>query len=308
MDTKLFDDWNVQLAKTYTPGMIKPDTWFTITQKINGVRATSYGDVLVSRTGHSILGCNDILNDLQELEKTLGKKYCFDGELRLKPLYCGNMTDNEVFKMSVGIVNAQRDLSQKYKLQFIIFDIIPLKEFAFEQPTARYKERLQLLKEVKRIISSLCLSSLVVVPIFYEGTDVSMIEEFADKAARADMEGIMINLNSKYQYKRTGELLKYKKFNTIDLRVIGVTEGTGKYEGTLGALVCRYKDNFVCVGSGFTDAQRHNIWANAENVIDSIVEVKYKDITSDCSTGKESLQFPVFLGFRSKIDKITEDA
>lgn len=308
MDTKLFDDWNVQLAKTYTKGMIEPDTWFTITQKINGVRATSYGDNLVSRTGHAILGCNDILNDLLELERTLGKRYCFDGELRLKPLYCGNMNDNEVFKMSVGIVNAQRDLSQKYKLQFIIFDIIPLKQFAFEQPTDLYKERLRLLKELERIIKSLCLSSLTVVPIFYEGTDISMIETYATKAAGAGMEGIMINLNSRYQYKRTGELLKYKKFNTIDLRVIGVTEGTGKYEGTLGALVCKYKDNLVSVGSGFTDAQRDNIWANLEKVVDTIIEVKYKDITSDQSTGLESLQFPVFLGFRSKIDKITEDA
>ena len=308
MDTKLFDDWNVQLAKTYTPGMIKPDTWFTITQKINGVRATSFNDHLVSRTGHDILGCNDILNDLLELERVLGKRYCFDGELRLKPLYSVNMTDNEVFKMSVGIVNAQRNMGEKYKLQFIIFDIIPLKQFAFEQPTDNYSERLKLLLDVKLLISKLCLSSLSVVPIFYSGTDISMIETLAVKATNAGMEGIMINLDSKYQYKRTGEILKYKKFNTIDLRVIGVTEGTGKYEGTLGALVCKYKDNLVSVGSGFTDAQRNNIWANIDKVVDTIIEVKYKDITSDVSTGLESLQFPVFLGFRSKIDKITEDA
>ena len=78
------------------------------------------------------------------------------------------------------------------------------------------------------------------VPVFYAGYDISQIEVCSDFAYECSMEGIMINRDSMYQFKRTSELLKYKKFNTIDLEVIGFQEGTGKYEGVLGALICKW--------------------------------------------------------------------
>lgn len=305
-DTKLFDDWNVQLAKTYKDGMLEPDTWFSISQKINGVRATWFGDKLVSRTGHELLGFDFIAKDITYLTKRLGKRYVFDGELRLKDWYCDGLDDNAAFKMSVGIANTQNDFTNKSKLRFIIFDAIPLKDFAYEQPTDPYAERLRLLQEIDHIIQTDELLNLKLVPILYTGKDISMIDECAMYTESKGYEGIMINLNASYQYKRTGKLLKYKQFKTIDLKVIGFTEGTGKYEGTLGALVCMYKDNMVAVGSGFTDEQRHIIWNAKENYRNRIVEVKYKDITSDKYTGLESLQFPVFKGFRT--DKIKPDA
>lgn len=306
MDTKLYDDWNVQLAKTYKPGLIKPDTEITITQKINGVRATYFGNHLISRTGHDILGFKDIIEELETLNGRLQGCYTFDGELRLRDIYAEGLTDNEAFKISVGIANSQRDMSSKHQLKFIIFDVIPMRDFAFEQPTNKYGERFKLLQEIDFIIAKEHLTYLQVVPVLYHGKDISMIEQYSTAAYMAGWEGIMINLDASYQYKRTGQLLKYKKFNTIDLQVIGFTEGTGKYENTLGALVCKYKDNYVSVGSGFTDMQRYEIWNHKELYMNSIIEVKYKDITSDASTGLESLQFPVFMGFRH--DKSNPDA
>lgn len=307
MDTKLFDDWNIQLAKTYKPGMIKPDTLIAITQKINGVRATYFASNLISRTGHQILGFDEIKRELKILNKHLdSERYVFDGELRLADQYCEGLTDNDAFKYSVGIANSQKDFSRKHMLKFIIFDVIVQKDFTFEQPTESYIKRFAKLKEVERIIQSECLTHLSIVPVLYIGTDISMIEQYSTAAYMAGYEGIMINLDSSYQYKRTSQLLKYKKFNTIDLKVVGFAEGTGKYEGTLGALICAYKNNQVFVGSGFTDKQRNDIWDNLEHYLNKIVEVKYKDITSDANTGLESLQFPVFIGFRT--DKNISDA
>lgn len=305
-DTKLFDDWNVQLAKTYKSGMLQPDTWLAISQKINGVRATYFSGGLVSRTGHKIIGFHQIENELAYLNKQLGGNYVFDGELRIKDLYAADMTDNEAFKVSVGIANTQRSTSNKNKLQFIIFDVITLNDFVYEQPTEKYSQRWLKLQEIDKIIQKDNLTNLKLVPFLYVGSNVGMIEECSTLAYNNDWEGVMINLDTSYQYKRTGNLLKYKKFNTIDLRVIGFTEGTGKYEGTLGAVVCRYKNNYVSVGSGFTDAMRHEIWFNKEYYQDRLIEVKYKDITSDSMTGLESLQFPVFMGF--KVDKTQPDA
>lgn len=305
-DTRLFDDWNVQLAKTYKPGMIEQDTWFAITQKINGIRATYFSGNLVSRTGHAIVGFRAIEDDLRYLNKQLGSNYVFDGELRIKDRYATNMTDNEAFKLSVGIANTKRSLAYKDALKFIIFDILPLKDFAYEYSAEIYSERLRKLMEIKKIIRDDCLVNLSVVPLLYFGDDINMIEECSNTAYENGWEGIMINLDKTYQYKRTGNLLKYKKFNTIDLQVVGFTEGTGKYENTLGAIVCKYKDNFVSVGSGFTDEMRHFIWIDKEHYLNRLAEVKYKDITSDSSTGLESLQFPVFIGF--KTDKTIPDA
>ena len=41
-----------------------------------------------------------------------------------------------------------------------------------------------------------------------------------------------------YQHKRTNDLLKFKKVQTVDLYVVGIVEGTGKYEGMVGSLDC----------------------------------------------------------------------
>lgn len=84
----------------------------------------------------------------------------------------------------------------------------------------------------------------------------------------------------------------------MDLPIIRCEEGNGRLEGTLGAFVLNYKDNEVRVGSGFTDEQRQAFWSQADNLLGVLCEVKYKEISSDKSTGQESLQFPVFMGLR----------
>ena len=76
-----------------------------------------------------------------------------------------------------------------------------------------------------------------------------------------------------------------------------IEEGTGKYVGMLGALICDYKDNVVRVGSGLTDKQRKEIWQNRFKYLDTIVEISYFEETKD-STGKKSLRFPTFKDFR----------
>ena len=90
----------------------------------------------------------------------------------------------------------------------------------------------------------------------------------------------------------------YNNMNNIDLEVIGVEEGTGRNKGTLGALVVKYKNNTVNVGSGFTDEERSYYWNNQDKIIGRVIEVKYKEITTDKKTGLESLQFPVYVGLR----------
>ena len=84
----------------------------------------------------------------------------------------------------------------------------------------------------------------------------------------------------------------------IDLKVVGFQEGTNKYAGTLGALVCEYKYSTVDVGSGFSDALRDEIWANKDAWLGKIITVKYFEETYNSATGLPSLRFPVFIRVR----------
>lgn len=305
MAIKLFDDWNVQLAKTYEPGIIKPNEWFSISQKINGTRATYFAGSMISRSAHKIEGLSDIIADIESLQKHFAARIVLDGELRLHDEFCRGLTDNEAFKIGTGIANSTKDMSQKYKLQFVIFDIMSLEDWAFEFCQFKYSQRLEALETAKSFIERDNLSKLRVVPRLYSGIDQDMIETCLIEANRNGWEGIMINRDERYQFKRTNAILKYKSFNTIDLECIGMLEGTGKYEGTLGALCCKFGDNIVNVGTGFTDAQRSFIWNRGSWIKGKIIEVKYKDVTSDAITGLASLQFPVFVCIKS--DKIVAD-
>ena len=306
MATKLYEDWNVQLAKTYEPGMIKEGEWFSISQKINGLRATFFAGELVSRAGNQIVGLEFIIEDLKKLEKLCGKRLAVDGELRLRDVYCRGLTDNEAFKIGTGIANSTRDMTNKYKLQFIIFDIMPVKEWIYEFCELKYADRLKQLQEVDKLIRQYDLLSLKTVPIMYSGTDQDMIEACLIEANLNGWEGTMINRNERYQFKRTNAILKYKSFNTIDLECIGMLEGTGKYEGMMGALCCKYGDNVVNVGTGFNDQLRKFIWDQGSWIKGKIIEVKYKDITSDAVTGLKSLQFPVFVQIKTDKEKPDE--
>ena len=73
-------------------------------------------------------------------------------------------------------------------------------------------------------------------------------------------EGVMLkNPKSKYEHKRSQNLLKVKKFEDAEAKVIGHQKGTGRCTGMLGALEMREKDGTEFkIGSGFNDAQRRS--------------------------------------------------
>ena len=92
-----------------------------------------------------------------------------------------------------------------------------------------------------------------------------------------------------------------------DLKIVGLEEGTGKYVGKLGALICESDDGVVkvSVGSGFNDAQRYNIWVDRNVILNKIVAVKYNARITN-KQGEESLFLPIFVEVRD--DKDVADA
>jgi DNA ligase-1 len=140
---------------------------------------------------------------------------------------------------------------------------------------------------------------VIITDVIYSGSDISMIEKYHDEAKSKNQEGIMINLNdSMYEFKRTKVLLKCKTFLDCDAYIDDVIEGTGKNTGRVGAFACHFEDEsgetiYFEVGSGFTDEDRINFWADKEKLIGRVCEVKYFEMTVN-KEGSKSIRFPVF--------------
>jgi len=285
----LIPEWNVQQAYPIDKYEIKDGTWFALTEKLNGVRATYYKGNLYARSGEVFSGLDHIIKEF----RAFGHDYVFDGELILADK--GGLGDNEAFRKVTGIVNS--DAVNKTPVLFTVFDVVPTTEFENDRCTQTYKRRREFLD--KLIASNFFEPKCVqVLPVLYSGRNQNMIDILLNKMVEEDKEGLMLNLDVPYKCKRHNGILKIKRFYTMDLPVVRCEEGSGRLTGTLGAFVVDYKGNEVKVGSGFTDEQRAYFWAHRDELVGQICEVKYKEISKDKNTGAESLQFPVFVTLR----------
>lgn len=285
----LIPEWEVQQAYPIDKYPVTEGTEFWLTQKLNGVRATFYNGKLIARSGVPYKGLDALISEIERLP--LGA-YVLDGELTLKDK--GSLSDNEAFRVATGILNS--DDVNKMAICYTVFDIIPREDFDSDNPKIPYSERRKMLDIFSKFVSD--DGTLRVLPVLYQGDDQLVIDKLLGQMVAEDKEGLMLNTDVPYKRTRHKGILKIKRFYTMDLKIIGYEEGTGRLEGTLGALVLEYKGNTVKVGSGFTDEQRTEFWANRNDIIGSLCEVKYKEISSDKNTGLESLQFPVFVQMR----------
>lgn len=266
--------------------------WISLSHKLNGTRCAFVGNKCMTRQGKTYIGLDHIINELTELGYS---DYFVDGELVYKNKE--GLSDSEAFQIGTGIANSKA--ATKEELKLVVFDIFPLNEFWSGKSKETYKERCdKYLIELMKKLEGKTDSSIEVVSIFYQGYDHKEIWKWLDYAEENDLEGIMINLDTPYECKRTKNLIKVKKFFDCDILCTDIEEGSGRNKGTLGALVCDYKGNKVRVGSGFSDEDRKTIWENPNFVIGKIITVKYKEETKN-KDGGLSVQFPTFICIRS---------
>lgn len=288
----LIPAFNVQLANKYfdKPEYVEGKT-FAITTKIDGGRIIALkenGQVsFYTRAGQKYEGLVDLEQEMRDL---LPDGLCLDGEITL--LDNEGIPSKEAYKQAMKITRAD---GEKHGVKMLIFDAMLAEEFRAQKCDRVWEERRRALS---MIFGSRDLTYFELLPVLYQGEDTSMITKLLDEATANQQEGVMVNIVlAPYEFKRTNYLLKVKKFSSADLRIIGFEEGTGKYVGMLGALVCEYKGGEVKVGSGLTDELRKEIWQNRDKHLNAIVEISYFEETKD-STGKKSLRFPTFKDFR----------
>ena len=298
----LIPTFNVQLAEKYfdKPERVEGKR-FALTTKIDGGRIIALkenGSVsFYTRAGQRYEGLVDLEKEMSEL---LPDGICLDGEITL--LNNKGIPSKEAYKQAMKIT---RKDGEKHGVKMLVFDFMSAEQFRNQYCPSDWSAR-RTTVEVIFGCAKQPLKYFELLPVLYCGTDTSMITKFLDEAIADDQEGVMINIcDAKYEFKRTTNLLKVKKMQTMDLQIVDFEEGSGKYANTLGAILVRYKNgNVVKVGSGFTDWLRSEIWNNRSKYLDVICEIQYFEETTN-QDGGESLRFPIFKDFR--YDKVEAD-
>ena len=293
--SEFIPQWEVQQSYNIEKSPLKPNEWFSLSEKLNGVRGTYFDKKLFSRQGKEFTGLDHIAQDIALLFPD-PENWVLDGELVRENV--DGLTDNENFRIGTGLLG--QDDADKSCMRFVVFDLLPKSEFELGESALPYKDRLADLNNMREKAVSLGVKSISVVETLYSGTDAAMIDFYLDKMVREDKEGLMLNRDSKYYRKRHNGILKVKRFYTVDLRVTGFEPGSGRLAGTLGAFVVDYKGNSLNVGSGMTDEERARFWQMGDELIGRVIEVKYKEESSDKKTKQLSLQFPIFISLREE--------
>lgn len=288
----LVPKFEIQLAKGFKDVSLKDNEYIYITEKLDGIRCVMIksGDSVkfFTRQGKEINGLFEIEKEIMEIFKD--KDIVLDGELLA--INYENLNSGDLYRKTVKIVN-KKD-GEKTGVHYCVFDVLSLEEFKQKTGTHTYKER-------RRILNCLLKNEetnfLVRVPVLYEGTDHSKIHELLNVMDNSGKEGIMINRDVEYKFKRHNGIVKVKTMLSADLKIIGFEEGTGRLKHTLGAIIVDYKGTKVNVGSGFKDAERNLIWGNREKLLHTIAEIQYFE-ESQNEDGQISIRFPVFKTLR----------
>lgn len=123
----------------------------------------------------------------------------------------------------------------------------------------------------------------VTVPASFPAKNDARVHELYSVMLSKGHEGAMVkDYNAKWEAKRTYAWMKMKSLHTADLKIVAFKEGTGKYEGTLGAVVVRYKKALVPV-SGMDDATRDAMWEDQKYYLGRTLEVAYQRETENGS-------------------------
>lgn len=286
------------LAKKFEGQIAQDIEGYYVTEKLDGNRCIAHFDgirwIFTSRNGKQ-MHVNFNMDGLPT-------NYVYDGEvLSVEQTANSMLIANGLFKeTTISLFNATSSMINRHsldkKLVYNIFDIMV--------DDVKYHERRRELANISNKIS--CIQNDVrILPTLghYKTIDelCDKVYPLLDNVTFAGGEGLMINCgNAKYNHTRTTDLLKLKKSQRMDLKVVDFEYGNGKYTGQIGALVCEgYFENgehVVCrVGSGLSDEQRH-VWSlYPEKIIGKIVEIEYFGKSQNIRTYDSttySLRFP----------------
>ncbi len=279
--------FDCMLAHKFQPERIK--AWPVVAEpKLDGVRVlctvVDRSVKFFSRSGKEFTTFEHLKEPILEAATQAGwrsENFVLDGEVVSGSF---NKTVSEVRKKDVQATDAE----------FHAFDLISLNTLSEGESKRPYTERRALLEGfVNKAVKG---GPIKIVPR-YLVSSVSEIDALYESVRARGLEGLIIKTpDANYVTKRSHAWLKIKNEESVDVRIVGYEEGTGKYAGMLGALIVDHAGVRVNVGTGFSDSQRESFWADRQLLIGRLCEVEYHEITPD-----GSLRHPRFRRFRDSL-------
>lgn len=274
-------------------------TEYLMSYKFDGIRCLNINNIPTSRSGKAMRNLY-----LQDIFLQLPSDIIFDGELLIPN------EDNTFSSNTDGIMTINKKL---LCVRYYIFDIVSDKNA---------KERYEYLLSIKNNLPDWC-----VIVDKIQATKYQEYLDFYQHSISIGYEGVMLQLiNGKYKQGRSTlnekYLIKTKEIVTLEAIIIGHTQKTInhneslpdklgyskkssakaglEYVDQLGAFVCKtiksdyFEEGIVFkIGTGFTDAERTDIWKNIDDYIGKIAI--FKTLTVGVL---EAPRNPSFVGFR----------
>lgn len=291
-----------------------------VTEKLDGVRRIliKQGGAchMYSRAGHEDTGLVDII---EEATKYLPDNMVYDGELLAKGMY----SDSIALRQATNSIAAQS--GNRHGVTYNVFDMLPVDAFFGRESSFNALTRKVLLactfgdeEGAKLLCDALDFNNfdnlyasnhieaelqyIRVVPILGYCRSLVEVEPIARAIWDLGGEGVMLNTSKGlYETKRSSALLKVKHVEEWTLKIVGFEEGSGKFEGMLGAMVLEHGNNIVKVGTGFTDDQRMFFWAHKEEFLGKYAEIECFGQSTN-KNGGSSLSCPVFKRIKGVIE------
>lgn len=235
----------VQLANTYDDEQAQA---YLVSEKLDGIRAIWDGSTLTTRNGHPIVAPDWFTKGWPEA--------WLDGEL-----WAGR---NRFSLVQQTVLDQKPNHSDWRHIHYYVFDAPDLvREFSVR---AEFYQTL---------VTQLSLPHLKAVKQREIESNAELYAWLDDVVAHGG-EGLMLHRkDAKFRDGRSDALLKLKPYMDKEAKVIGYTEGKGKYEGMVGALVVELADGRQFrLGSGLSDQERAS-----PPPIGAFVTFKYQGLT-----------------------------
>nr|CAA6830896.1 MAG: DNA ligase (ATP) (EC [uncultured Thiotrichaceae bacterium] len=230
------------LAKVYKKSSDLSHYWAS--EKYDGVRAYWNGQQFISRQGNVYHAPDWFTQSFP--------KHPLDGELWLA---------RNSFEQLLSTVSKDTPVDDEWRqLTYRVFEL--------PEASGTFSERIVALESLLNNIDN---PYLKLVEQYRVRSHKALMEKL-DDVVNAGAEGLMLHHeNAVYTTGRSDDLLKVKRYEDAEARVIRHLPGKGKYTGMMGALLLETPEGIrFKIGSGFSDAERQHPPA-----IDSVVTYKY---------------------------------
>ena len=284
----VIDVFECQLATRYSPEHMVDVTRVACEPKLNGVRLIIMSDGddvnMFTRQGKLVSNFHDTIgSDIKWLVKhnSMGP-LVFDGEL------IGGGFESIMKLLFKRLSTHQYDVIDG--VTYHVTDVMTLDEWNDRSPKSTYLDMRSKLEDMM-----IDINCSFVKTVESRVIDVDDIQSVHESYVTSGYEGTMIRLlDSTYTWGTTRSILELKDWMSLELKVVGFSEGTKTYRGCLGSFIVDHNGRKIHVGRGtLSHDQARHVWNERTKYRGSMIEDYTTGITDD-----GMLQSPQFIRFR----------